>query len=203
MKSKFLIILLILFSSCISNKLVYTNYESKKNSYFNISIEKNNIFQYSSRQGLISLKSKGNWVKNNDTLILNSFELYKKNYIKLLKQKTIDSNINKVKIIDNIGNAVNKRIVYFNNNFETEYKTNNFGFVKFEEKIKTIHVLTYSNVFKIKLKKNGAFYDLTFKVVPDNMFYSYFKNKKYMIKKNKLIDLETNRIYKTKNSSKN
>jgi hypothetical protein len=194
-KNKFILISLTFFFSCTSNKLIYNKYESKKGNYFNISIEENNMFQYSSVQGLISSTSKGTWIKKNDTLILNSFEKYKTNYIEIVKQKIINNTLNSVKIVDNMGNPVENRILYFNNNFNIEYKTDVYGYVKYQEQIKVLDVLTFSDIYKVELE-NYDYYDLIVKVVPENTQYSYFKNKKFKIRGSKLIEIETNRIYK-------
>ena len=92
-------------------------YVSSDVNYFNISIQENNIFYYTSKQGLISPISEGKWIKNNDTLVLNSFQKYKTDYIELVKQKVVNSASN-IKIIDYQGSPIINNPVFLNNDFE-------------------------------------------------------------------------------------
>lgn len=206
MKFTKLILLLIFFGSCKSNKSIIGLYGSCPNNYYacsQIEIKANNTFEYFIFMDVGGVNIlKGNWKKiSNDSISLNTFEqptIPKTLYTGIENE----SSIKKIKISDKYGPIIFASVSINDNNNWKETDIN--GFVEFNEsEINNIYLISLGVNEKILVEnKNLDEIHVIVKDLQTGVIPEYLVDYKLKIKNDRIFITEKNSLKKTKIENK-
>jgi hypothetical protein len=185
-----LYVLLVCFISCASftnetidvkGKYILTS----KEAYGELVLSDKNTFKYRYAIGLIDTESKGSWKKMKNEIILLSDSTYQKNKIDVNELHT-DANP-QINIAFPDKTPVIFANLIINNANDKVYTTNELGKIKLPNDTSvssfTVHYLGESYTYTVK--KGNTFIITLF---PDDLSKTYFNNRTFKFKRNKLID---------------
>ena len=184
---KIIILLLFVFSSCKQIRVIEGIYLARK-SNTKLKLNKNGTFIYQYPTNMYKTESKGTWIKENDSLVLNSYSEYKDNMIEVKEFKNSSSRY--IKILDEfnrpIANVANVIITYDNGKKTNFFSTDEQGKITLSEnsKVTSIKVVFIESYVYNVIKLDSSF---EIKVYTDDLNKIYFNKKILRIKKNHLV----------------
>jgi hypothetical protein len=192
-KSKNLLLLVLILSSLYScsplkRENYYGTYECRAEIGLRRLILNDSMFDFSYEAPLRNLKSKGTWSVNGRKIILNSYDIYRDNYL-IVKEQPDEKN-RRIVLIDSVDQPYEYIYVIINNN--TVLKTNDKGEINLdlfsEEPINTIEVNSMylvgdNNIYKTIDNQSSSF---IIKMIPIDYEKKYFKKEVLKVRKGKI-----------------
>lgn len=192
MKIEFYLLFVLCFISCASFTNETEDVKGKyilksEEGYGEFVLNDNNTFQYQYAIGLIDSKSKGTWKKVKNEIILLSDSTYQNNKINVKELRTDTNPKFSITFLDK------SPVVYanltINNTDDIGYTTDELGKITLPNNTLvsnfTIQYLGETHTYTVK-KGNTFIITLT----PQDLGKTYFNNKSFELKRNKLIDRE-------------
>jgi len=207
MNFKYLIVVLLFLSSCsIAQKNLIGTYTYKVPGWINaqMTIKSDSTFIYNYQSGLEGTEVRGKWkTSKNDFIVFNSDKSPIKDSLKVEEESTKDYKDSITFVVKNFeGEPLGSAGITFKNVPDFGIVLNKEGQAKVSNELNieqfTIHYLGYQYSYKVINKEVSFLKVQVYYPLPEEAFYRFFINEKWRLKKNKLIDLGSEKKFKYK-----
>ncbi len=149
-------------------------------------------FKYRYAIGLIDTESEGTWTIKDNNLVLTSYSNYAANKIEVKELETDSTSKLIIRFED--GSPVVMANVIINEDGTMLYTTDNDGKIDFptNTNIKTLSVYFLGETYNYTVNNGNSF---IIKLLPDDLSKTYFNNRLFKLKNNKILDKEYNWKY--------
>ena len=186
-------ILLFLFTSCSSSRMVNLNpgvFESKFQTEVPaiLTLNKDKTFTFVTNGHMIYTESKGTWQMNGDIITINSYENYKSGYISKVEESKI-SGTGRIQVVDGNGAPLFFAGVILDNNQEI-IVLDSLGKAKITQKPFKLVTILYHDDIKFRFeKKDSLSNNLKVIVATDEGYKEYFEDHKFKLSRKGLASL--------------